>query len=116
QVAGPYFSSAALGVNQDAVLSGAGANVDLRYPFVNVDAWDRVITEFATPLPETKKGKDYRLLPELRQLRLQTGRAQALGLVFDELTFTARRPATAQWRVDISSSQTAGTLFWREAH
>ncbi|WP_143705182.1 YhdP family protein [Pollutimonas nitritireducens] len=116
QVAGPYFSSAALGVNQDAVLSGAGANVDIRYPSVNVDAWDRVITEFATPLPETKKGQNYRLLPELRQLRLQTGRAQALGLVFDELTFTARRPATAQWRVDISSSQTAGTLFWREAH
>lgn len=112
---GPYFYSAALGVDQNPELPQAGASVDVRYPSVDVDLWDRVITEFSTPLPETKQQKQL-LLPELRQLRLQTEQARALGLVFDELTFTARRPAIAQWRVDISSSQTAGTLFWREAH
>src|SRR3546814_20607775 len=37
------------------------------------------------------------------------------GLTLDELTFTARQPENTQWRVDISSSQTAGTLYWREA-
>jgi uncharacterized protein (TIGR02099 family) len=113
---GPYFYSAALGVDQNPELPQAGASVDVRYPSVDVDLWDQVVTEFSTPLPEAKPQQKRSLWPELRQLRLQTGQARALGLVFDELTFTARRPAIAQWRVDISSSQTAGTLFWREAH
>lgn len=113
---GPYFHSAAIGVNKTPELPATGANVDVHYTWVDVDLWDRIITEFSTALSASDMQKKHQVLPPLLQLRLQSKQAQALGLIFDELTFTARRPATAQWRVDISSTQTAGTLFWREAN
>ena len=55
-------------------------------------------------------------MPEIDQLRLQADRLSIQGMTLDALTFTARQAQTHQWRVDISSSETAGTLFWREAN
>lgn len=115
QKAGPYFYSATVGVNQKPEPLAEGANLDMRYPSVDIDSWDKVVTEFSTLPSKAVSQRQSSLLPEVRQLRLQTRQAQVRGLMLDELTFTARRPEAEQWRVDISSSQTAGTLFWREA-
>src|SRR5690606_27300307 len=38
----------------------------------------------------------------------------AFGMDLDHFTFTARKPESDHWRVDVSSTQTAGTLFWHQ--
>ncbi len=115
QKSGAFFHAAAIGVNQNAQILPGGMNLDIRYPAIDMDHWDEIIAEFsqatgkpATSLPDT-------LLPSIRQVRLQATEAKVLGVTLNELTFTARQPESERWRVDISSSQTAGTLFWREA-
>ncbi len=110
-----YFHAAAIGVNQKPELLTEGLNLDIRYPNIDVDSWDQVITGFSTSLTKTGGNRGRPLLPDIRQLRLQSREARVYGVRLDELTFTARQPRIEQWRVDVSSSQTAGTLFWREA-
>lgn len=112
---GAYFYTAAVGINQKPETLSRGINLDIRYPTVDIDSWDRIITEFSTTSTKSKREGDRPLLPAVQQLRLQVKQALVRGVNLDELTFTARQPQAEQWRVDISSSQTAGTLFWREA-
>lgn len=117
---GPYFHAGSLGIGKRPAPLDSGLRLDILYPSIDLDAWDTAITEFSTPL--TQAGRDSAqqperpLLPDVGELRLQAKQARVQGLSLDELTFTARRPQPAQWRVDISSSQTAGTLIWREAN
>ncbi|RTZ41040.1 TIGR02099 family protein [Candidimonas sp. SYP-B2681] len=110
-----YFHAVAVGVNQKPELLAEGINLDIRYPNIDVDSWEQVITEFSTSLTKATARRERPLLPDIRQLRLQSREARVYGLRLDQLTFTARQPRIEQWRVDVSSSQTAGTLFWREA-
>lgn len=112
--AGSYFYSGALGVNKEAEAPANGMSIDLQYRDVDADAWNKVVGEFSRPLPKAAP-RAGAMLPELATLRLQADTMRYRGLVLDQLTYTARRPASNQWRVDISSSETAGTLFWREA-
>lgn len=112
---GPYFQSGAVGLNQEAVLPSKGLNLDLSYPSIDLDAWDAVIDDFSEAPTGGDKAPGRPLISGLSQLRLQAEQLSVQGMTLDELTFTARQPETHQWRVDISSSQTAGTLFWREA-
>jgi len=117
---GPYFHAGSLGVNKQPAPLESGLRLDILYPSIDLDAWDAVITDFSTPLaqpgrPQAQE-RDRPLLPDVGELRLQARQARVQGLDLDELTFTARQPRPAQWRVDISSSQTAGTLIWREAN
>lgn len=116
QKGGAYFHAGALGVNQKAELPASGMNLDVRYPTVDMDAWDAAIAEFSSAAAKTGKAPGRPLLPDVGQVRLQADQLTVQGLTLDELTFTARQPQAHQWRVDISSSQTAGTLFWREAN
>lgn len=111
-----YFHAGALGVNQAVDLPEAGMMLDLRYSTVDIDAWKRLITEFSNTLPGVEQARSRPLLPAIRQLRLQADKVVFQGAVLDTLTFTASHPEPQQWRVDISSSQTAGTLLWRVAH
>ncbi|NYT61355.1 TIGR02099 family protein [Alcaligenaceae bacterium] len=115
QEKGAYFYAAAVGVDQSPDMLAEGVNLDIRYPTVNIDDWNRVVTEFSTPADKSSTKRERVLLPGLKELRLQAAQAQVLGVNLDELTFTARQPQAEHWRVDVSSSQTAGTLFWREA-
>lgn len=115
QKGGSYFYAGAAGINKNPDLPMAGMRLDVLYPFVDIDAWQTVAAEFSTSSSKQDTRRERPLLPDLAEVRLQARQADVQGLTLDELTFTARRPQSAQWRVDISSSQTAGTLFWREA-
>ncbi|NYT57439.1 TIGR02099 family protein [Alcaligenaceae bacterium] len=111
-----YFYAGALGVNQAVDLPASGMMLDLRYPSVDIDAWKALITEFSNTLPGVAQVRSRPLLPAIRQLRLQADKVVFQGVMLDTLTFTASHPEPQQWRVDISSSQTAGTLLWRVAN
>ncbi len=115
QKAGAYFYAAAVGVNQHPDILADGLNLDIHYPSVDVDSWKQIVAEFSAPLPGPAGRRPRPLLPDVRELRLQAAQAMVGGLKLDELTFTARKSQAEDWRVDVSSSQTAGTLFWREA-
>ncbi|HUH60470.1 MAG TPA: YhdP family protein [Candidimonas sp.] len=115
QKSGAFFHAAAIGVNQDAQIVPGGMNLDIRYPAIDMDYWDEIIAEFSQSSGKTAASLPDTLLPPIRQVRVQATEAKVLGLTLNELTFTARQPETERWRVDISSSETAGTLFWREA-
>jgi uncharacterized protein (TIGR02099 family) len=115
QKGGSYFYAGTVGVNKPLELPAEGISLDVLYPSIDVDAWETIATEFGTSIAKGDKPRERPLLPDIGELRLQAKQVDIQGLTLDELTFTARRPQSAQWRVDISSSQTAGTLFWREA-
>ncbi|MEO6959006.1 MAG: AsmA-like C-terminal region-containing protein, partial [Burkholderiaceae bacterium] len=110
-----YFQAAAVGVNQTPPLLHSGLNVDVRYPTVDIDLWNRIIDDFSMPFPKAPSARRQPLLPDLHEFRLQANYVQLQGVEMDHVIFTAKQPEPMQWRVDISSSQTAGTLFWREA-
>ncbi len=109
-----YFYAGTVGVNQSAAMLPQGLNIDVENPQVDMDMWSQVIDEFSTPVADAVR-RDRPLLPDVWQLRLQAKTVRFRGLDMDLATLTATRPTPLQWRVDISSSQTAGTLFWHEA-
>lgn len=115
QKGGAYFHAGALGVSQNAVAPDSGMALDVRYPTVDVDAWNAVVKEFANTLPGAGQASNRPVLPAISRLRLQADEVRVQGLLLDTVTFTAHQPTPQQWRVDVSSTQTAGTLFWREA-
>lgn len=112
---GAYFQAGAVGVNQSPSLLRSGLNVDVQYPTVDIDLWNQIIDDFSMPAAKASSARKRPLLPDLQQFRLQAKYVQLQGVQLDHVTFTANQPEPMQWRVDVSSSQTAGTLFWREA-
>ena len=113
---GSYFHTGAVALNQAIKLPETGLALDLQYSRVDADAWHKVVNEFSNPLPGVEQTRNRPLLPPVQQFRLQTDKLLVQGLELDILTFTAFQPEAQNWRADISSTQTAGTLFWREAH
>ncbi|MBP6020451.1 MAG: TIGR02099 family protein [Burkholderiaceae bacterium] len=116
---GPYFYAGTIGVHQQPAMPVLGTHVDILYPDFDADAWNQVVDEFMpVPVPVTgKAGKTTPvpiIFPDLQQLRLQAHQARFFGVLLDELTYTILRPDAQRWRMDISSSETAGTLQWRE--
>lgn len=115
QKGGAFFQAGAIGLNQSPKLPARGLSLDIQYPDLDLDAWSEVIDEFSSPVSDGNTKGGHAVMPAIDQIRLQARRARLHGLTLDQLTFTARQPEPAQWRVDVSSSQTAGTLFWRES-
>lgn len=116
---GPYFYAGTIGVHQQPVMPASGINVDILYPDFDADAWNQVVDEFFPAPAADKTGKTIptvMIFPEIQQLRLQANRARFFGVLLDELTYTILRPDAQRWRMDISSSETAGNLQWREVN
>ncbi|NYT66507.1 TIGR02099 family protein [Alcaligenaceae bacterium] len=107
----PYFYAGTIGVHQQPTMLAQGINVDIQSPTFDADAWKTVVEEF---MPSSASVSGSRIFPELQQLRLQANQARFFGVLLDELTYTIQRPDAQRWRMDISSSETAGTLQWQE--
>ena len=110
-----YFRAGAVGIGLKPEVPAQGLAVAADYPQIDARAWDTVVDEFSTLLPHTPARKGPPVLPELQQLDLRAGLLRLRGLDLTQATFSARRPAPMQWRAEIQSSGTAGTIFWREA-
>lgn len=108
---GPFFHSGAVSLDGTARIAGPGLVVDVAVPGIDLDAWRDLLTSSAV---QAGDGNASPLFPPLRDLRVQATRARLFGNDLDQFTFTARRPEGARWRLDISSTQTAGTLYWQE--
>ncbi len=111
--ADPYFSAGALGVGKTPALPAAGLVVDISSADLDLDAWRVVINEFSVPLAGETTVPSPAIFPPLAQVRVQSTHARLLGQALDHFTITAQRPQAQQWRVDVVSSQVAGTAFWR---
>ena len=108
----PFFYAGAIGVGSKAVAPSNGLALDIRTTNIDLDEWRSLSSELAEEgQAEAKRAP----LPPVRDLRLQADSATVLGMDLDRLTFTARQPEGQRWRVDVSSSETAGTLYWRES-
>ena len=116
-VNGPYFQTGAVGVGvgQSPAILPMGLNIDLQHPVVDADLWNDVIDEFSRPLSSQTPERKRPLFADVQQFRLQSGQVRYDGAILDDVVFTAKQPEPLRWRLDISSSQTAGTVFWREA-
>src|SRR5690606_18157013 len=114
---GPFFRSGWVAIGRQPKLPPEGLLLDMRMDAVILDASDTVMEELSQA-PESSAGIKpvTEPLPRIHSLRLQADSARALGQSLEFLTFTATRPDSGQWRVDVSSSEVAGTLFWREAN
>lgn len=115
---GPYFY--ALGVGRDQVLPApaSGAEIDVQVDDFNARAWEAVVEDFsrAAGANQTQESSARRpLLPELRRFRVQADKGSIFGLGTTQLTLTGGKTDAQRWRMDISSTETAGTLFWQEA-
>src|SRR5690606_2113430 len=108
-----FFHAGAVGVRGNVEPPAEGLAVDIRAAAIDVDAWREVKNNLASGGQD--QGATTALFPPLRDLRLQADEAKLFGVDLDQLTCTARQPEGRRWRVDVSSTQTAGTLFWRES-
>lgn len=105
-----FFYAGAVGLGNKAEPPADGLAMDIKVPEIDFDAWRQRATAGGKNNSDTVTA----IFPKLRDLRLQVEKAHLLGTDLDRLTFTARRPEGNRWRVDISSTETAGTLFWQE--
>lgn len=112
----PYFYAGAIGVNQNPDVMPSGMNIDIRLADIDIDLWEQVIDDFSTPVAKAPVVRPQRpLWPDLEQIRLQAGSVLLRGVRLDQAILTTKRVEREKWRFDVSSSQTAGTIFWREA-
>lgn len=116
-----YFDAVAIGVGQTPLLPARGLSVDARYPEIDADIWMDIVDEFDRSLSgresaRTTGARKLPLLPSLRQLRAQAGQIKVYGVDLEKATLTASYQPASQWRIDISATETAGTLFWKEAN
>lgn len=107
----PFFHSGVVNLKGKAHPGSGSMSIDIVVPRIDLDAWRELAGRFSTG---DGAGTGAPLFPPLRDLRVQAGQARVLGNDLDQFTFTARRPEGQRWRVDVSSTQSAGTLFWQE--
>lgn len=117
---GPYFISGAIGTVMPEKLPAAGLVVDARHSHIDVNEWEAIVDEFSVPLSAGASGSSSseparELFPPLLSMRLQADDMHLYGLKLGEATLTARRESPQQWRMDVASVPTAGTLHWQQA-
>ncbi|NLC37429.1 MAG: DUF3971 domain-containing protein, partial [Alcaligenaceae bacterium] len=105
-----FFHSVALSVNGKAELPASGLAVDVQAPLLDLDLWRKKIDALGGNSATGSRP----IFPPVSNIRLQADKALIFSTELDHLTFTARQPQGERWRVDVSSTQTAGTLFWQE--
>lgn len=108
----PFFYAGAINLGGKAQPGASGLALDIHTPQIDIDAWRELASSLEGEPSESPVRGGF--LPPVRDLRLQSERARVLGTDLDHLTFTARQSDGQRWRVDVSSTQTAGTLFWQE--
>lgn len=111
QASKSYFHTGSIAVGLPAKPSETGLSIDISYPVFDGDAWKAIIQEFDGSSNNTVTPP---LLPKVHALRLQSERGRLMGLPLDALTYTIKQTSSGEWRVDVSSTQTAGTLTWSE--
>ncbi|MFA5662454.1 YhdP family protein [Castellaniella sp.] len=108
----PYFEQAAIGLGRAAAEPVAGLTLDVAYPLVDLDAWDRIANEFSAPgAPHAGPG----LWPDLVAFSVRADQLRLLGTRLDQATLRAVRAQGGQWSVNLRSDQTRGTIKW-QAH
>lgn len=108
-----YFHTAAIGLGRSAALPPQGGMaVEVQAERFDMTAWERFIDSF--PASQGKAARRA-MWPALESLRVQAGQLRMWGMDMQHATATARQEAKGQWRMDLSSTETAGTVFWREA-
>ena len=107
---GTFFHSGVVNVQGKASPVAGGLAIDVQAPRIDIDAW----RELGGRYPKGGGAAKDTLFPPLRDLRLQSEQARVFGMDLEHFTFTARRSPEQRWRVDVSSTETAGTLFWQE--
>jgi uncharacterized protein (TIGR02099 family) len=112
---GSYFQSGSLGVNAHPDLPVSGFVLDIKERFLDLDAWSVVLDDMSGSQSAGHRVQADSVLPALATARVQSDNARFLDMPLEYLTLTAMRTPEQQWRVDVSSSETAGTLFWRQA-
>lgn len=105
-----YFHAGAVGVGRSASLPEQGLAVDMQAERFDMEAWEKLLLF----LPDAKTG-GVPVWPDLASVRVQAAHLRMRGLGMDQATVTVRHEADGQWRLDLSSTQTAGTVFWRQA-
>ncbi|MYN11904.1 TIGR02099 family protein [Pusillimonas sp. TS35] len=124
---GPIFAAVSIGVNQAPRLPATGLHIDAQLPEASLDVWHQVRRDIETPLRATPvrssanvqsvdgtAADGHALFPPLSRLRLQSKHATFHDLALDQVTLTAQQSNPGVWRVDVSSTQTAGAVQWRE--
>ncbi|MCQ9616756.1 hypothetical protein L1889_08565 [Paenalcaligenes niemegkensis] len=102
------FHTGAITTKDELRLPEEGLRVDLRYPRLDLDDWYALISSLRSR-QDRDQGSGW---PSLTSLRLQSEQSLMLGLPFSQLTVTAQRPAYKRWRVDLSSTEVAGSIQW----
>lgn len=120
QETGSFFQAMSVLVDQQAPFPEAGTVVDGRYSTLDLDAWNKVLDEFDLPWEGSASvqapAPARRLLPELVRSRVQVEHGQFLGVPLDHLTVSSQQQRDGNFRLDISSTQTAGTIWGRTVH
>lgn len=110
---GSYFYAAAVGLQRAAKLTKpSGLTLDISYPFIDLDYWGSIASEFEKPL-DPKRTKTKIIWPELDLLAIQADQLRTLGTRMDMAVVRAERKDKTDWSLNVSSKQTNGNIKWQ---
>lgn len=112
----PFQSGRVVVGQAKAAQPAQGLDVLIAYPEVDVDEWRRVYDAFSTPVHGAAWHSN--VFPDLRQLRLVSPHVRFAGLDLDKVNLSvapAQPGSQSDWRIALDSTQSAGTILWREA-
>lgn len=110
----PYFGQAAIGLGRAAGESAPGLQLEVAYPLMDLDLWDRIGQEFSPAAGSTGARSAPPVWPALNLFSVQADQLRLLGTRLDQASLRAVRSAAGQWSVNVRSQQTQGTLKWQE--
>ena len=116
-----FFSQASLGLNDNNMASllpslpPTGFAIDIKQEKININDWTEIFSVLtSTPqIEDTNHTHNTAVFPSLAMLRVKADQVFLWGAPFDQATYTLQQPKPRQWRMDMSSSQAAGTVNWR---
>lgn len=114
-----WFDVAGVGLGLPPSRLDKGLAVEIQTPEIDLTEWERVVDEFSQPLTPSARAPSpssskLPLLPDLVHLRAQASRLGLYGLTLNRADLSAFNAGTGLWRIDIDSTETAGTLNWQE--
>ena len=106
--ASSYFNAVSLALNRTLPPLQVGLQLDLQQEHVNFDAW----RSWLMLMDDESDATNW--LPALRSARVQSASAQIFDLPLEHFTLRLTQPKAHTWTADVSASELAGRVLWRE--
>jgi uncharacterized protein YhdP len=110
----PYFSRAAVGMDDAVTLPSSGVALDLKLDKVDFEDWSSLYDQMAQE-PKRSGKAEFQVFPSLATARLRSPQVVLSDLRFTNLDVRAAQDSPNQWSARVVSNETDGSVTWRAA-